>query len=57
MALLGVPLRIVQDTKTDGRERYEKTLVLIRPDNFVAWVSDRSDVDAMAVLQQVTARS
>lgn len=36
---LGVPLTVVVDSKADGRERYEATLVLVRPDQFVAWAS------------------
>lgn len=36
---LGVPLTIVTDSRADGRERYEAALILVRPDQFVAWAS------------------
>ena len=56
-AELGVPLTIVSDTRTDGRDRYKADLVLVRPDHFVAWASDANGVDAREVLRKVTARS
>ena len=49
---LGVPLTIVQDTRSDGRERYGAALTLIRPDQFVAWASDDDAADAQAILQR-----
>lgn len=38
--LIGVPLRIVTDTYEDERLRYGATLILVRPDHYVAWCSD-----------------
>ena len=54
---LGVPLTVVADTRTGGREAYEARMVLVRPDQYVAWVGDAApdDVDA-AVLRRVTGR-
>jgi hypothetical protein len=49
---LGVPLKIVDDTRGGGREKYEAALVLIRPDEFVAWAWDEGPYDAAAVLAQ-----
>ncbi len=40
----GVPLSIVRDSCSGGRERYEARLILVRPDHFVAWAEDRVDV-------------
>lgn len=37
---LGIPLAVIQDSRTGGRERYEASLVLIRPDQFVAWAGN-----------------
>jgi len=54
-ANLGIPLKIVTDSRTDGWERYAAALVLIRPDQFVAWASDAGDIDAAAVLRQAIA--
>ena len=36
---LRMPLKIVRDTRADERNKYDAELVLIRPDQFVAWVS------------------
>ncbi|HEX6000770.1 MAG TPA: FAD-dependent monooxygenase [Hyphomicrobiaceae bacterium] len=49
---LGLPLTIVKDSRSDGRERYEAALVLVRPDQFVAWCSDEAPADAAAVLKR-----
>ena len=35
-----IPLTVVVDTRKDGRERYGAALVLVRPDQFVAWAAD-----------------
>jgi hypothetical protein len=36
----GVPLRVVRDDSAEIREFYKATLILVRPDQFIAWVSD-----------------
>jgi 4-hydroxyisophthalate hydroxylase len=51
--LLRIPLKVVSDSRADGRERYEAALVLVRPDQFVAWTSDNSAVDATEILRRV----
>ena len=38
-AALNIPLKVVSDSRADGRERYDALLVLVRPDQFVAWAS------------------
>jgi 4-hydroxyisophthalate hydroxylase len=40
--MLRVPLTVVTDSRADGRERYAAALVLVRPDQFVAWTADQS---------------
>ena len=52
---LGVPLRVIEDTYQGERQRYAKPMVLVRPDQFVAWVGSSavSQDQALQVLQQV----
>lgn len=52
-AARGVPLTVVHDSLTGGREAYGCRFVLIRPDQFVAWTGDRAPHDADAVLSRV----
>jgi 2-polyprenyl-6-methoxyphenol hydroxylase-like FAD-dependent oxidoreductase len=47
---LGAPLKVVADRRAGGREKYEAALVLIRPDQFVAWTSNDGPANAAAVL-------
>jgi 4-hydroxyisophthalate hydroxylase len=49
---LGMPLKIIQDTCDGDRERYQARLILIRPDQFVAWASSESDVDGGEALRR-----
>ncbi len=51
---LRIPLKVVRDSRTNGRERYEAALVLVRPDQFVAWASDDKRVNATEILKRVT---
>lgn len=44
--------RPVADSREGGREAYEAALVLLRPDQFVAWTSDGGAADAAAVLRR-----
>jgi 2-polyprenyl-6-methoxyphenol hydroxylase-like FAD-dependent oxidoreductase len=48
-----VPLTLVTDSRTDGRERYGFALVLVRPDQFVAWVGDDAPADPHALVRQI----
>lgn len=52
---LGVPLKIVEDTREDGREKYGHSLILVRPDQFVAWAGDAT-ADAKAILARAVGR-
>jgi 2-polyprenyl-6-methoxyphenol hydroxylase-like FAD-dependent oxidoreductase len=55
-ASVGVPLSIVCDSYDGGREAYEYRLVLVRPDQYVAWAGDHVPADTSALLRQVAGR-
>jgi 2-polyprenyl-6-methoxyphenol hydroxylase-like FAD-dependent oxidoreductase len=40
-----VPLKIIRDSFDGGREQYEQRLILIRPDQYVAWTGDSPPAD------------
>lgn len=51
---LEVPLNVVEDSLEGEGRRYEASLVLVRPDNFVAWTADApiiSEAQAREVLK------
>jgi len=50
----GVPLALVEDTFDGGRERYEAKLVLVRPDQFVAWAGDALPEEPEYLLKKAT---
>ena len=48
-----LPLKIVTDSRDGGRERYGAALVLVRPDQFVAWTADAAPANVPALLRKV----
>jgi hypothetical protein len=54
---LGAPLKIVRDSFADDRTKFEAPLILVRPDQFVAWTGDRAPGDTDAVMAKVTGRA
>ena len=50
----GVPLKVIRDTWGDDREAYAQRLILVRPDQFVAWTGGAAPADAQAVLRRAT---
>jgi 2-polyprenyl-6-methoxyphenol hydroxylase-like FAD-dependent oxidoreductase len=50
---LKVPLKVIRHTRDHGRQKYEARLILIRPDEFVAWASNDQPKDAVSILRQV----
>ncbi|MDB5648866.1 MAG: Monooxygenase, FAD-binding [Hyphomicrobiales bacterium] len=50
---LGIPLSVVQDSFTDGREQYEARLILVRPDQYVVWCGDEAPAQASEILRHV----
>jgi len=49
---LQVPLNIIRDSRSGGRERYEATYALVRPDHFVAWAGNEAIPDAAIILRR-----
>jgi hypothetical protein len=54
--VLGIPLKVIQDSRADGRELYEASLVLVRPDQFVAWSSDQATGNPAEILKRAVGR-
>ncbi len=44
-AELKIPLQVIKDSAMGGRENYQASLILVRPDQFVAWTSQKLAVD------------
>jgi hypothetical protein len=42
----GVPLKVVHQANGSEADRYETPWVLVRPDQFIAWVGESQQVDA-----------
>ncbi len=53
---LSIPLKVVRDTYDDGRVAYGCPLVLVRPDQFIAWTGDTGPADASALMRKVSGR-
>jgi hypothetical protein len=47
------PLKIVHDTASSARDNYGAPLILVRPDQHVAWTGETAS-DADAIMQKVT---
>jgi 2-polyprenyl-6-methoxyphenol hydroxylase-like FAD-dependent oxidoreductase len=54
---LRLPLKVVRDSYRDARAAYESRLVLVRPDQFVAWAADGAPEEASALLRRVAGRA
>jgi len=53
---LGIPLKVIRDSARDQRAAYEARLILVRPDQYVAWRGDRGPEDAGALLRKIAGR-
>lgn len=49
----GVPLTIIADHDAEARAFYKAQLILVRPDQFVAWTSDGADFNAAEIVERV----
>ncbi len=47
---LGVPLKLVRDSYRDGRKAYAASLILVRPDRYIAWTGNSAPVDAATII-------
>jgi len=54
---LNVPLKIVRDSYRDGRKAYEASLILVRPDRYIAWSAAGAPADAVAILGKAVGRA
>lgn len=52
-ASLALPLTIIRDTRSEGRGAYAAGLILVRPDQFVAWTGDAGAIDVRRLLEKV----
>ena len=50
---LRVPFKAVRDTCDGGREAYGARLILVRPDQYVAWTGDAAPADVGAIVRRV----
>jgi 2-polyprenyl-6-methoxyphenol hydroxylase-like FAD-dependent oxidoreductase len=53
----GAPLKIIRESAAGGRENYKAKLILIRPDQFIAFAADVAPEDVDGLLRRVTGRS
>ena len=51
-----IPFKVIRDTFAGGREAYEQHLVLVRPDQFVAWTAGEAPADVAALLAKMVGR-
>lgn len=50
---LRMPLNVIRDTYEEERKAYESHLVLIRPDQYVAWAGDELPSDVPSLIKKV----
>ena len=53
---LDVPLDVIRDSCTGGREAYEARLILVRPDQYVVWAGDGLAERADELIRRVVGR-
>jgi hypothetical protein len=49
---LRIPLQVITDSYEGPRTAWARRLILVRPDQFVAWTADDPPADAVAVLRR-----
>jgi 4-hydroxyisophthalate hydroxylase len=54
---LNVPLKVVRDSYRDGRKAYEASLILVRPDRYIAWSAVSAPADTAAILGKAVGRA
>lgn len=53
----GVPLKVIRDSVSKESAPYEASLILVRPDQFVAWVGNRPPDDPDALIAKVSGQA
>jgi 2-polyprenyl-6-methoxyphenol hydroxylase-like FAD-dependent oxidoreductase len=53
---LNIPFKAVRDSYVDGRAKYESRMILVRPDQFVAWTGEAGPADAASVMRKICGR-
>jgi hypothetical protein len=53
---LNIPLKVVRDSFAGGRETYGHRMILVRPDQFIAWTGDAAPADAEALMRKLVGR-
>jgi len=53
---LSVPLKVVRDRYSDEWTAYGARMILVRPDQFIAWTGNAAPADAAALLRKVVGR-
>jgi 2-polyprenyl-6-methoxyphenol hydroxylase-like FAD-dependent oxidoreductase len=56
-ASLSIPFKLIEDSYSGGRDAYGCRMVLVRPDQFVAWRGDAAPGDAQALMRRVAGLS
>ena len=51
--VLKLPLKVVRDSFDHGREAYESQLILVRPDQYVAWCGNEGPADTPALMRKI----
>jgi hypothetical protein len=52
-AALSVPFKAVKDNSKDARKAYGCRMILVRPDQFIAWTGHEAPADADALMRKV----
>ena len=52
--MAGMPMKTVLDSYADGRAEYGRKMILVRPDQFVAWCGDAPLEDPAALIRKIT---
>jgi hypothetical protein len=55
-AAVGIPLKVIHDSRSGGRENYEASLILVRPDQFVTWTSEGDRLGPTEILTKAVGR-
>jgi hypothetical protein len=51
-----VPLKVIRDSYAGGREQYEQRLILVRPDQYIAWTGDGPPADPGLIIGKAVGR-